>query len=130
MHWPNRRARSASSTGAGPAPPLALAVGPPAVAIPGSRSAPPHPATHERIALTGPPDEIRELADTFDLMLARLDQAFDSQRRFIGNASHELRTPLTLNRTLLEVMVVPDSASPSCASSAARCWRSTPGTNG
>ncbi|MEN3611388.1 HAMP domain-containing sensor histidine kinase [Plantactinospora sp. ZYX-F-223] len=67
---------------------------------------------HERIALTGPPDEIRELADTFDLMLARLDQAFDSQRRFIGNASHELRTPLTLNRTLLEVMVVPESASP------------------
>ncbi|GIG89527.1 sensor histidine kinase [Plantactinospora endophytica] len=67
---------------------------------------------HERIALTGPPDEIRELADTFDLMLARLDQAFDSQRRFIGNASHELRTPLTLNRTLLEVMVDPGSASP------------------
>ncbi|MEQ4302896.1 HAMP domain-containing sensor histidine kinase [Plantactinospora sp. B6F1] len=66
---------------------------------------------HERIALTGPPDEIRELADTFDLMLARLDDAFDSQRRFIGNASHELRTPLTLNRTLLEVMV-PGSTSP------------------
>ncbi|MGI5147602.1 sensor histidine kinase [Plantactinospora sp. CA-294935] len=67
---------------------------------------------HERIALTGPPDEIRELADTFDLMLARLDHAFDSQRRFIGNASHELRTPLTLNRTLLEVMLDRGSASP------------------
>jgi signal transduction histidine kinase len=57
----------------------------------------------ERIALTGPPDEIKELADTFDVMLARLDQSFDGQRRFIANASHELRTPLTLNRTLLEV---------------------------
>jgi signal transduction histidine kinase len=67
---------------------------------------------HERIALPGPHDEVKELADTFDLMLARLDQAFDGQRRFIANASHELRTPLTLNRTLLEVAVDPDSASP------------------
>ena len=60
---------------------------------------------HERIALTGPHDEIKELADTFDLMLERLDHSFDGQRRFIANASHELRTPLTLNRTLLEVAV-------------------------
>ena len=66
---------------------------------------------HERIALDGPPDEIKELADTFDLMLARLDHSFDGQRRFIANASHELRTPLTLNRTLLEVALAPDSAS-------------------
>jgi signal transduction histidine kinase len=58
---------------------------------------------HERIALPGPEDEIKQLADTFDLMLARLDRSFDGQRRFIANASHELRTPLTLNRTLLEV---------------------------
>jgi signal transduction histidine kinase len=57
----------------------------------------------ERIALSGPPDEIKELADTFDVMLARLDHSFDGQRRFIASASHELRTPLTLNRTLLEV---------------------------
>jgi signal transduction histidine kinase len=57
----------------------------------------------ERIALTGPDDEIKQLADTFDLMLTRLDRSFDGQRRFIANASHELRTPLTLNRTLLEV---------------------------
>ncbi|MET7423115.1 HAMP domain-containing sensor histidine kinase [Dactylosporangium sp. NPDC005555] len=67
---------------------------------------------HERIALPGPHDEVKELADTFDLMLARLDQAFDGQRRFIANASHELRTPLTLNRTLLEVAIDPDTASP------------------
>jgi signal transduction histidine kinase len=58
---------------------------------------------HERIALTGPRDEIKELADTFDSMLERLDRAFDGQRRFVGNASHELRTPLAINRTLLEV---------------------------
>jgi signal transduction histidine kinase len=60
---------------------------------------------HERIALDGPPDELKRLGDTFDLMLARLDHSFDGQRRFIANASHELRTPLTLNRTLLEVAV-------------------------
>lgn len=58
---------------------------------------------HERIALAGPNDEIKELADTFDSMLERLDRAFDGQRRFVGNASHELRTPLAINRTLLEV---------------------------
>jgi signal transduction histidine kinase len=61
---------------------------------------------HERIALTGPPDEIKRLGDTFDVMLTRLDQSFDGQRRFIANASHELRTPLTLNRTLLEVVML------------------------
>jgi signal transduction histidine kinase len=58
---------------------------------------------HERIGLGGPRDEITELANTFDGMLARLDTSFDAQRRFIANASHELRTPLTLNRALLEV---------------------------
>ncbi|BBH66458.1 sensor protein CutS [Actinoplanes sp. OR16] len=66
---------------------------------------------HERIALDGPEDEIRQLADTFDLMLARLDQSFDGQRRFIASASHELRTPLTLNRTLLEVALEPAEVS-------------------
>jgi len=58
---------------------------------------------HERIGLSGPRDELRELADTFDDMLARLDAAFDGQRRFVANASHELRTPLAVNRTVLEV---------------------------
>ena len=67
---------------------------------------------HERIALQGPRDEVTELADTFDLMLARLDGSFDSQRRFIANASHELRTPLTLNRTLIEVALEPPTVSP------------------
>ncbi|MEU4560362.1 HAMP domain-containing sensor histidine kinase [Actinoplanes sp. NPDC023936] len=67
---------------------------------------------HERIALAGPDDEVKRLADTFDLMLARLDQSFDGQRRFIASASHELRTPLTLNRTLLEVALEPAEVSP------------------
>ncbi|MEO3929066.1 HAMP domain-containing sensor histidine kinase [Micromonosporaceae bacterium B7E4] len=58
---------------------------------------------HERIALTGPHDEIKELADTFDSMLERLDRSFDGQRRFVANASHELRTPLAINHTLLEL---------------------------
>jgi signal transduction histidine kinase len=60
---------------------------------------------HERIALNGPHDEIKKLADTFDIMLERLDHSFDGQRAFIANASHELRTPLTLNRALLEIAV-------------------------
>jgi len=67
---------------------------------------------HERIALKGPDDEMKRLADTFDVMLARLDRSFDGQRRFIANASHELRTPLTLNRTLLEVALEKESAPP------------------
>jgi len=67
---------------------------------------------HERIALDGPGDELKQLADTFDVMLQRLDHAFDGQRRFIANASHELRTPLTLNRALLEVAVHRKPTSP------------------
>jgi signal transduction histidine kinase len=58
---------------------------------------------HERIALDGPDDEIKDLADTFDAMLERLDRSFEGQQRFVANASHELRTPLAINRTLLEV---------------------------
>jgi signal transduction histidine kinase len=57
----------------------------------------------ERIHLDGPNDELKELADTFDDMLDRLDLAFASQRRFVANASHELRTPLTSMRTLIDV---------------------------
>ncbi|UBU11759.1 sensor histidine kinase [Nonomuraea gerenzanensis] len=58
---------------------------------------------HERIALDGPDDEVKDLADTFDTMVERLDHSFDGQRRFVANASHELRTPLTLNRALVEL---------------------------
>ena len=65
----------------------------------------------ERIALEGPRDELKELADTFDAMLERLSGAFASQRRFVANASHELRTPLTVMRTELEVTLADPEAS-------------------
>jgi signal transduction histidine kinase len=58
---------------------------------------------HERLALAGPDDELKELADTLDGLFARLEASFDAQRRFAANASHELRTPLTRERTLLQV---------------------------
>ena len=60
---------------------------------------------HERLALTGPRDEMTELATTIDGLLARLEAAFEAQRRFIANASHELRTPLAMMRTSLDVAV-------------------------
>ncbi|MBO0868502.1 MAG: HAMP domain-containing histidine kinase [Micromonosporaceae bacterium] len=71
-----------------------------------------HRGLHERIALIGPRDEIKELADTFDDMLERLDRSFDGQRRFAANASHELRTPLAINRALAEVAVTRPGVSP------------------
>jgi signal transduction histidine kinase len=58
---------------------------------------------HERINLHGPRDELKELADTFDEMLSRLDAAFTAQKEFVANASHELRTPLTIIRTEIDV---------------------------
>ena len=67
---------------------------------------------HERLALEGPPDELKELADTFDAMLARLEAAFASQRRFAANASHELRTPLAIQRTVVDVALADPDSSP------------------
>jgi hypothetical protein len=60
---------------------------------------------HERLALPGPPDELKDLGDTIDGLLARLEVAFDAQRRFVANAAHELRTPLTMMRTSIDVAV-------------------------
>jgi signal transduction histidine kinase len=58
---------------------------------------------HERLAMEGPRDELKDLADTIDGLLARLEAAFTAQRRFVANASHELRTPLAMMRTSLDV---------------------------
>ena len=63
----------------------------------------------ERLALTGATDELKELADTFDDMLERLDAAFATQRRFVANASHELRTPLAVMRTAVDVTLAKPS---------------------
>ena len=65
---------------------------------------------HERLALHGPDDELKELADTLDGLFARLEASFDAQRRFAANASHELRTPLTRERTLLQVTLADPAA--------------------
>jgi signal transduction histidine kinase len=64
----------------------------------------------QRIRLTGPRDEVADLADTFDDMLGRLQAAFDAERRFVANASHELRTPLAVIRTEVEVTMADPTA--------------------
>src|SRR5215472_16617738 len=58
---------------------------------------------HQRLALAGPDDELKELGDTFDGLLARLEASFAAQRQFVANASHELRTPLARQRAVAEV---------------------------
>jgi signal transduction histidine kinase len=65
---------------------------------------------HRRLALTGPDDELKELGDTFDGLLARLEASFGAQRQFVANASHELRTPLALQRTLVQVALADPGA--------------------
>ena len=65
---------------------------------------------HERLRVLGPEDELKELGDTFDGLLARLEAAFEAQKRFVVNASHELRTPLTYQRTLIEVALADPGA--------------------
>ena len=72
---------------------------------------------HERLALAGPDDELKELGDTLDDLFARLDAAFEAQRRFVAHASHELRTPLTRERTLVQV-ALGDPSTP-------EVWRTT-----
>ena len=63
-----------------------------------------------RIGLAGPQDELKQLADTFDDMLARLEAAFEAQRRFVADASHELRTPLAVMRTEVDVALADPDA--------------------
>ena len=65
-----------------------------------------------RLAVTGPSDEMKDLGDTIDSLLARLEAAFDAQRRFVANASHELRTPLAMMRTSVEVAAAKPGQAP------------------
>ncbi|WP_238010593.1 ATP-binding protein [Dactylosporangium sp. AC04546] len=65
---------------------------------------------HERLAVTGPRDELKSLADTVDGLLGRLESALDSHKRFVANAAHELRTPLTLEHALLQETVLDPDA--------------------
>ena len=65
-----------------------------------------------RIELPGPEDELKQLADTFDAMLARLDAAFAAQRQFTADASHELRNPLAIIRTNVDVALTDPHADP------------------
>lgn len=75
---------------------------------------------HERIALAGRNDEFKQLGDTIDELLARLETAFSAQRRFVANAAHELRTPLTVERALLQVALANPDASVASLQAACR----------
>ncbi|WP_210588135.1 cell wall metabolism sensor histidine kinase WalK [Streptomyces sp. GESEQ-35] len=66
---------------------------------------------HERLAVPGPDDELKAMADTIDDVLARLEGAFEAQRQFVANASHELRTPLTLQQAIVDVALADPDAS-------------------
>jgi signal transduction histidine kinase len=79
-----------------------------------------------RVALDGPEDELKDLADTIDMMLGRLDDAFANQQRFVANASHELRTPLAVIRAEVDVALAdPDASAEELRSTAERVRAAT-----
>jgi signal transduction histidine kinase len=83
-----------------------------------------HDRLHERLAVPGPGDELKDLGDTIDDLLERLEAAFSAQGRFVANASHELRTPLATMRASLDVAVAkPGPVPPQTISLAARLRR-------
>ncbi|MBP2706245.1 HAMP domain-containing histidine kinase [Microbispora sp. RL4-1S] len=77
----------------------------------------------QRLAVTGPADEVKDLADTIDELLGRLEASFTAQRRFVANASHELRTPLATMRASLDVAVAKPDPAASTVALAARMRR-------
>ncbi|WP_203980204.1 sensor histidine kinase [Planotetraspora silvatica] len=77
----------------------------------------------QRLAVTGPADEVKDLADTIDELLGRLEASFTAQRRFVANASHELRTPLSTMRASLDVAVAKPDPAASTVALAARLRR-------
>jgi signal transduction histidine kinase len=76
----------------------------------------------ERVGLTGPHDELKELGDTFDEMLARLERTFNGQRAFMANASHELRTPLAIMQAENDVLRATPRTSPQALSAVTRTF--------
>ncbi len=76
-------------------------------------------ALDERVSLGGPHDELRELADTFDSLLDRIQTAFESERRLVATMSHELRTPLANQRAALDVTLADPDATAADLRSAA-----------
>jgi signal transduction histidine kinase len=76
---------------------------------------------HERLAVPGPADEVKQLADTIDSLLERLEASFAAQRRFVADASHELRTPLATMRASLDVAVAKPAPAAQTVALAERC---------